>query len=134
MKNLSLILFSLLILTGASVKGQQQDKKLQILYWNIAATPKDTVAVTLNELLKYPAVTCSPTDFKVQSFRLTALRGNDVAVLNITGGELSPSNLNTIKGFTPGTKFWVEKLELAIETSSGKTIIPMPTMRFVVKK
>ena len=133
MKYFSLMLFSLLILSGASVKGQQEDQRLKLLYWNQSVTPRDTVAITIDEMLKDPVITCSPNDFQIKSFDIVAIKEDDLMVINNSGGQLSVSSINGIKSFTPGTRFWIEHLELTIETKGGRTIIPMPTMRFVVK-
>ncbi len=133
MKYFSLILFSLIILSGTSVKGQQEDQKLKVVYWNHYAATKDSLAITVDEILKDPIITCSPDDFLVKSFVIAAVKGDDVMVINNSGGQLSDASINGIKSFTPGTRFWIEKLELTIDAKSGRTVIPMPTARFDVK-
>ena len=122
-----------MILSGTTVKGQQEDQKLKVTYWNHYTATRDSVSITLDEILKNPIITCSPDDFLVKSFVITAVIGNDLMEINNSGGQLSAESINRIKAFTPGTRFWIENLELTIETKNGRTAIPMRTVRFDVK-
>ncbi len=131
MKYFSLIFFSLIILSATTAKGQQEDQQLKILYWNHYAAAKDGVAITLDEILKNPIISCSPDDFRVKSFVITAVKGDSILERTNEGGQLSDASIEGLKSLRPGCKLWIEKL--TIETRDGRILSPLPTVRFDLK-
>lgn len=131
MKYFSLILFSLIILSGTSVNGQQEDQKFKVMYWNQYSAPKDSVAITVDKILENPIITCSPDEYVVKSFVIVAVMGDDIMERTNSGGQLSDASIDGIKSLKPGDRLWIE--DLKIETIDGKTVIPMQTVRFDIK-
>jgi hypothetical protein len=127
MKKITIIstLFTLALLSTFSVKSQKQVDTLKVTFAGYDLGYSSTIHVSLDSVIKNPFVKCSPNDFNIKSFNLLFNVSGDIVVYKIIGGKLSDENIQLLKKLKLGNQFWVENLEVSLQTKGGITIIPM---------
>lgn len=123
-----MMLFSFLILFSFSSKGQQKIDTLKLTLAGITAG-----TISIDSILKSPALKCTPNDFEIKSFALTVRAGEDLISVSNIGDALNDQSIKIIENRKTGSKFWLEDIKVGIKTKGGLTIIPLPMLEFEVK-
>lgn len=126
---LKFALIGLSLFISISLQAQKKPDTLKVKFAGY-----DGGTISIDSIIKHPALTCSLADFEITTFSLTIpLNGDLVEYRQNNGGKLTEMMLKKLKTLKAGDKFYVEDIKAAISTKSRIDIIPMPAMKFLIK-